>query len=197
MPKRVDHDQRRNEIVEATWRIVESGGFDAATMREIANNAGFANGALKHYFPNKGAILTAAYERAFDLTNERVKQSVGDQTGIEAIRRFCLEMMPLDKERATESRVVLAFWDSAVSDSTLTDIHQRATREWIDSLHTWVAGGRASGEIVTTMDDTAIVDEFLCLTMGLQVVPLLLADRFTPASQLGMLDALLERLVRA
>ena len=50
MPKVVDHDQRRVELVQATWRIIAREGIERATMRGIAAEAGFANGALKPYF---------------------------------------------------------------------------------------------------------------------------------------------------
>ncbi|NUP73233.1 MAG: TetR family transcriptional regulator, partial [Sinomonas sp.] len=62
MPKIVDHDQRRLELVDALWRIVAERGLDGATMREIAAEAGFANGALKPYFPTKDRLLDFAFE---------------------------------------------------------------------------------------------------------------------------------------
>ncbi|MBA4102389.1 MAG: TetR/AcrR family transcriptional regulator, partial [Arthrobacter sp.] len=36
MPKIVDHDERRLELVDATWRIIARQGLEGATMREIA-----------------------------------------------------------------------------------------------------------------------------------------------------------------
>jgi AcrR family transcriptional regulator len=67
----VDHEQRRREIVEAAWRLVARGGFAAATMREIAAEAGFANGALKYYFDSKDDLLIAAFQHTFYRVNER------------------------------------------------------------------------------------------------------------------------------
>ena len=40
MPKRVDHEERRREIVEAVIRITLKGGLTAATVREVAAEAG-------------------------------------------------------------------------------------------------------------------------------------------------------------
>lgn len=194
MPKQVDHDRRRDEIVEAVWMLVEEGGFPAATMRDIATRAGYANGALTYYFPNKSAILAAAYRRAYDLTDERIRASVGDHEGIEALRRTCLELLPLDQERSTGARVVLAFWDHAVADADLAQILERATGRWIERIAEHVAQGRARGEIRTAMSDEAVVDEVVCVTMGLQVVPTLLGDRYGPARQVRLLDAVLDRL---
>ena len=44
MPKIVDHDQRRRELVDASLRIIVRQGLAGATMRDIATEAGFANG---------------------------------------------------------------------------------------------------------------------------------------------------------
>src|SRR5690606_35682060 len=123
VPRRVDHDQRRLEIVEAAWRLIARGGFAAATMREIAAEAGFANGALKYYFESKDDLLVAAFQHTFYRVNERAARAIGDRTGLEAIRLLCLEMLPLDEERRVESRVAVAFWDRASSSPQLRKVH--------------------------------------------------------------------------
>ena len=57
MPKIVDHDARRLEIVHATWRLIAAKGFRATTMREIAKASGVANGGLFPYFRNKEELI--------------------------------------------------------------------------------------------------------------------------------------------
>ena len=66
VPKIVDHDERRLELVDATWRIIARLGIEGATMREIALEAGFANGALKPYFPTKDTLLEFAFGHSND-----------------------------------------------------------------------------------------------------------------------------------
>jgi len=39
MPKGVDHDERRAELAEAVWRVVETDGLEGLTMRRIAHEA--------------------------------------------------------------------------------------------------------------------------------------------------------------
>lgn len=65
MPRLVDHEQRRAELVEATWRIVSTVGLDAATMRNVAAEAGFSNGAMKCYFATKDDLLALAFEYVY------------------------------------------------------------------------------------------------------------------------------------
>ena len=73
MPKIIDHDQRRRDIVEVAKSIILKGGFEAATMRSIAAEAGFANGALKHYFPGKESIVAATFETILQQMSEGVE----------------------------------------------------------------------------------------------------------------------------
>ena len=115
MPKIVDHDQRRLELVDATWRIIARLGIESATMREIALEAGFANGALKPYFPTKDDLLTFAFGHVFNRTNERIAEVTAGQAGLAALRAFCVEVLPLDEERINEARIVIPFWQKALT----------------------------------------------------------------------------------
>lgn len=57
-------DQTRMRILEAALILFRRHGFEHATMREIAKEAGVALGAAYYYFDSKDAIVMAFYERA-------------------------------------------------------------------------------------------------------------------------------------
>ena len=75
MPKIVDHDARRLELVEVTWKVIARRGFDGVTLRDIAAEAGFANGALKPYFPTRASLIRATFSHVFGRTNSRIATS--------------------------------------------------------------------------------------------------------------------------
>ena len=54
----------RARILEAALRVFRERGFQTATMREIATEAGVALGAAYYYFESKDAIVMAFYEQA-------------------------------------------------------------------------------------------------------------------------------------
>jgi AcrR family transcriptional regulator len=197
MPRIVNHDQRRIEIVEAAWRIIARGGFAAATMRQIAAEAGFANGGLKHYFAGKDELLAAAFQHTFFRINERAAHTIGDRTGLDAIRLLCLEMLPLDEERRVESRVTVAFWDRAASSPALFKIHADSYAIWRNWMEQELEKARNKGEITTDETDQQIIDEFLAVTAGLRVMPILDSTTAQPDGQLALIDAIVERLSRA
>jgi AcrR family transcriptional regulator len=194
VPKRVDHDQRRKEIVEAAWRLIARGGFEAATMREIAAEAGYANGALKYYFTSKDDLLAAAFQHTFYRINERAAHTIGDRTGIEAIRALCLEMLPLDAERQVESRVAVAFWDRAASSKPLMKIHADAFAIWRKWIEDELETARREGLITSGLPDRTIIDALFFVTTGMRVLPMLEPGVTRPEVQLELLDSVLSRL---
>ena len=194
MPKIVDHDQRRIEIVEAVWRIIARGGFAAATMREIAAEAGFANGGLKHYFAGKDELLAAAFQHTFFRINERAAHAIGNTTGADAVRLLCLEMLPLDAERAVECRVAVAFWDRAASSKQLMKIYADSTTIWRVWMEGEFARSRLLRQIGGDIPDHQLVDELLALIAGLKVVPLLDAAATIADRQLQVIEEFFERL---
>lgn len=54
----------RERILDAALRVFRERGFHAATMREIAAEAGMAVGAAYYYFDSKDALVMAFYERS-------------------------------------------------------------------------------------------------------------------------------------
>ncbi|WP_214406918.1 TetR/AcrR family transcriptional regulator [Pseudonocardia lacus] len=201
MPKIVDHEARRREIIEAVWKLISSRGFQSVTMRELATAAGYANGALTRYFPDKDAVLRAAFRRAYDATNERAAAAIGDRGGLAALRLLCLEIMPLDEERLREARVVIGFWDHAAGDDHLVEFFAGTMVEWRDQVRTYLRQARATGEIPPgRCDDGAIdtvIDSLLAVLMGLQINALFMPRDTTPERQLRLLDDFLDSLRRS
>jgi len=196
MPKVIDHDERRRHIVDVTWQLVLEGGLEAATMREIAARAGFANGALKHYFPGKDEIVSATYDSALTTMTRIIQEMVGDKHGIEAIRAHCLAALPLDDFRVSAGRVQVAFWNLALGNPELAAFFERHVQEWRDALSRYIAEGRADGDIRTAMGDDEIISRIMLLNTGANVLALLAPEASTTELQTAHLDALLDDLRR-
>jgi AcrR family transcriptional regulator len=190
MPKIVDHDQRRVELVDATWRIIAQKGLDGATMRDIAAEAGFANGALKPYFPTKDRLLDFAFEHIFAQTNRRMEAAIAGLAGREALRAYCHEILPLDDERLNEARVAIAFWQKALQDPAKAAVHERSMEQWRESLgRLLVQAGHSGPDAVTAVG--AIMD----LVLGAQITATLSPAHHTPQQLVDQLDCLLTALI--
>ncbi|MEM7555476.1 MAG: TetR/AcrR family transcriptional regulator [Cyanobacteria bacterium P01_A01_bin.84] len=71
MPKIVDHENYRKELLWKSFDLFASKGYASVTMREIATELGVSTGTLYHYFPNKEALFLQLVEEQYqqDITN--------------------------------------------------------------------------------------------------------------------------------
>ncbi|QZY51664.1 TetR/AcrR family transcriptional regulator [Leucobacter tenebrionis] len=168
MPKIIDHDQRRKEIVDVTWQLIVEGGIEAATMREIASRAGFANGALKHYFSGKDAIIEGAYERSLSRIQGRLAEHVAGKRGIEALEMSMRYTLPTNED-ATAARVLLSFWERCAFSSEIDHDYGEHLTSWKAGYMQYLREGREDGDIVTETPDEQLVSEIVLMNIGATV----------------------------
>ncbi|MBW4718466.1 TetR/AcrR family transcriptional regulator [Saccharothrix obliqua] len=179
MPKVIDHDQRRREIVEVAKKLIAEGGFEAATMRSIVTAAGFANGALKHYFASKDEIIAATFESVLAETARRMSELDPGASPVEALHGFVEGAMPLEPHQIASARVLLVLWERSVANPDLA-------RRYRDLLTTWraeltrriAAASRLEPPVVGVL-----ADEVISVTIGANVASLMhpvgeLTDRY-------------------
>lgn len=194
MPKVVDHDQRRIELVNATWRIIARLGIEGATMREIAAEAGFANGALKPYFGTKDDLLTFAFGHVFRQTNGRITRSTRGLSGLAALRAYCHEILPLDETRVSEARIVIPFWQKALGNTAKAQLHDESMRQWRLDLLGHLVEARVAGEVRTIVTDTDIVGHLMNVVLGAQITAALSPRDYAPEHLVTQLDGYLHLL---
>ena len=194
MPKIVDHDQRRIELVQATWRIIARYGIDGATMREIAAEAGFANGALKPYFPTKDDLLAFAFGYVFDQTNRRVADSIRGHSGLDALRRYCMEVLPVTDVTISEARLVIPFWQKALNDPDKAALHADSMERWRVDFMRFLAEAREAGEVHTAVPDADLAGFLMTMVLGAQITAALTPAQYAPAQLTAQLDGYLELL---
>ena len=57
MPKIVDHEAYRREIIQKAIELFVRHGYEGLGMREVADHLGISKSALYHYFPSKEALF--------------------------------------------------------------------------------------------------------------------------------------------
>ena len=62
----------REDLLRISRELLDEGGPDALSMREVARRAGCTHQAPYHYFPNREAILAALVETGFDELANRL-----------------------------------------------------------------------------------------------------------------------------
>src|ERR1700760_2316898 len=125
MPKKVDHEARREELVLAAWRVIAANGIDEVTIREIARESGYSSGVLAHYFKNKDDLLAHCLRLSHTRIRKRYDAEVAVNSGpTEALRAILLDNLPLDEQHDLETRIEMSFWARALRNEELHEIQQ-------------------------------------------------------------------------
>jgi AcrR family transcriptional regulator len=129
MPKLVDHESKRIQIAEATWKVIVRDGLDNATVRNIAKESGISVGSLRHYFPSQADLLLFSMELVSDRVLKRLEEKPKTDDPIVALQERISEVLPLDEERRVEAEVWLVFSAKALVDVRLKQLSKQVYEE--------------------------------------------------------------------
>ena len=196
MPKIVDWDARRDEILSATWRVIARDGIARATIRAIAREAGCSRGILAHYFDDKADILGSALVMSHRRVVARMTARAAGLTGLEALRVVMLEALPLDEQRDLEAQIEISFWGRALGTAELRDLQHTEFDHLCARLHRHLAEARERGELAGSVDLDLATHQLVVLIDGLSAERVLYPDRVSAQRQTQMLDRLLASFAR-
>lgn len=194
MPKIVDYAQRRRDLVEATTRIIVRQGLSGTTMRDIAAEAGFANGVVKSYFGSKADLLAATYIDVYEATSARVVLATEGLRGLTALRAFAAEVVPTTPALHDEARVVLSFLAEVAQDPDHARAVSATMVRWREWIRGWLTEARAEGELDAEVVIESEADVLLTYLLGAQTTSILGGEGFDFAGLRTQLIYLISRL---
>jgi AcrR family transcriptional regulator len=170
MPKVVDHEQRREELAAAVWRLASRDGLDAVTIRGVSAEAGWSTGALHHYFSDKEELLLFAFQTVADRVGRRVA-TAREESGepLELARALLAIGLPLDDERRDETRVWFAFLGLALTRPPLARAQRLAYDAWRRIVADALRDARDRGDIEADVDIEREAAALVALVDGLAV----------------------------
>ena len=183
----VDHDERREEIAEAAWRVIEREGLTGADLRGIAREAGYTTGVITHYFRDKRELMASAFGLLVDRSTARMSRASTEAGLMEALA----QVLPLDEERRREATIWLALVSASLTDPELAKglrLRYRQARQAMSPVF------RAALEEVRGEDPEDLGDELLAVVDGITVDALSDPERYPPVRQLALLGRALKRL---
>lgn len=133
MPKLVDHETRRLQLAEATWRLIRRKGLEGVSVRSVAREAGVSVGSLRHYFASQSELLAFALKMVGERIEERIANLELGKELRSDIEALIAQILPLDEERTTEAIIWLAFLGRAVADQKLGEL-AAATNDQLHAL---------------------------------------------------------------
>lgn len=193
MPKIVDHEERREELAAAVWRVLLRDGIEGVSIREVAAEAGLSTGALRHYFGTKEELLAGADRLLVECVIGRLEQRPRGGSVRDGVRGALMEVLPLDDERRTEAAVWFAFASRSFVSRAVSREHRNVfdgTREICQFVVNELA---TAGELAPELDTRMEAYRLHALIDGLVVQALM--GRLQTGELLGVLDAHLEQIV--
>ncbi|MIL10003.1 TetR/AcrR family transcriptional regulator, partial [Salmonella enterica subsp. enterica] len=97
--------ETRAELVKAAHAIVQDEGYEALTIRKLADKVGLATMSVYSYFADKQAILTAVAEDTFEQLARRI-DNTRPADPIEALRVGLREYVAFGLENPNEYRTI-------------------------------------------------------------------------------------------
>ena len=131
MPKVVDHEERRKELIDAIWNVIARDGIEGVTLRNVAMAAGCTTGRISHYFSGREDLLSSALKLAHHEAALRMMSIARSKHDAKKrLTEVVYEGLPLDKRRLKEWKVWIVFWAAAASSSTLASVNSSRYQEW-------------------------------------------------------------------
>jgi AcrR family transcriptional regulator len=179
MPKKVNVDERRADLLVAVWNVIARDGLDKATVRTIARETGRSAGTLAHYFTDKDDVLVSALQLSHERIVARWEEKLSGLRGLNALRELVLDNLPLDDDRDLETRLALNYWTRALTQESLVSSQWRKGAKLIDRIVALVREGQQLEEIRD--DDLAenIAERLHALIDGFSLHSLLYPERLS------------------
>ncbi len=183
MPKIVDHELYRKELLNKSFELFAEKGYSSVTMREIALEIGVSTGTLYHYFSSKESLFEQLIEYlSYEDTKEEALAELGNP--------------PTLGERVDK----LMNYLSGIEDYMLKNLlitfefcHHK-TRQEIDSNQALqIAGKRYEAALICYLDisDPALAKFVICYIDGLVARRFYQGERISFTEQANVLKNIL------
>lgn len=185
MPKRVDHDQRRQQISAALLRVAARDGLEGVSLRHVAAEAGVTAGMVQHYFPSKRTMMEVAMRTASARYEQRIATELAelgdDPDPRQIIGVLVRSLLPANDSETDDARVGLAFQSYAASRSDAAAMLEEGNAELRDHMAALL--GSLDSEIA---DPNAAATALLATAEGLAIH--MLSSRLPRDAALRALD---------
>ncbi|WP_284257817.1 TetR/AcrR family transcriptional regulator [Acidocella aquatica] len=113
MPRIIDHQNRRQQVVAVAKARLLSHGLEMVTVREVAQLTGYSTAVVSHYFRNKAELMFLIFQDTLCQTQARLDHAIAARLPLSK----CLEvLLPMDSESRDTWKIWFAFWNMTLSE---------------------------------------------------------------------------------
>jgi AcrR family transcriptional regulator len=141
---------RREQILKRALGLFAAQGFDATSTRQIANEAGIAEGLIFHYFPTKASLLTAILadrlegRRAFRSELRPLLEDAGGKAAPEVLLAVASGWLATLRR---DEKIVVVLFTAAQTNPEVREAWQGLIREGTELLTGYLAARVEAGEL--------------------------------------------------
>ncbi len=190
MPRVVDAEERRAAITDAAARVIAHSGIEAATMREVAAEAGWTTGAITHYFANKHELLLATFQAS--LAHRRSQRLPPSASPAERLRATLEGALPVDESRRRHWLVTLACCVQASGEPSLGEAQRDAYREF----RAHVADLAEAAALADSATKLTVAEQMIAGIDGVAVQALFDPESWPAARQIEAVDAIVPAILK-
>ncbi|MDX6541827.1 MAG: hypothetical protein QOI71_3437 [Gaiellales bacterium] len=187
--------ERREQLIAAAARVVARSGYDAATVRDVAREAGVSTGVIAYYFEGKDDLLAhvlRSASRAFRTRLEHARDAA--ETPRERLLALAEAATPADDEAVRAHALWIDFWARAARDPALAGLTLRLYDGWRREIADAVRDGQQAGAFRADADPAAFARGYAAAADGLATHVVLHRGTVTPddmrAATAALVDAL-------
>ncbi|MFK0245832.1 TetR/AcrR family transcriptional regulator [Amycolatopsis azurea] len=189
MPKRVDHEHRRQQIAAAVRRIAADRGLEGVSLNEVAAEAGISKGFVQHYFASRDDMLRFAVTTLRGGLEERIATPPEVEP---RVRDLLIALLPLDEPGRDAALVANAFIVRALKDPEIAGHFRTGHGLLRDAVAALLTAARDDGDLLPTVDPATEAALLLALVSGLGDAVLL--GYQTGDEAIGLIDLHLSRI---
>lgn len=150
MPKIVDHEKYRRELLNKYFEHFARRGYADVTMREIAQALDVSTGTLYHYFPTKKSILEQLFKLASRYDASKVLSRISEDASLETRLTIFIDFV-MENEGYFQDIVLLTidYWRFHDSDQEAFKIMREADRYYTGAISNGLGLDERSGLLLT------------------------------------------------
>jgi AcrR family transcriptional regulator len=187
--------ERRGQLVAAAARVIARSGYDAATVRDVAREAGVSTGVIAYYFEGKDDLFAHVLREASRAFRERLA-SARDGAGTPRARLLALAeaATPADDDAVRAHALWIDFWARAARDPALADLTVRLYDGWRSEIAAAVREGQHAGAFRRDADPEAFARGYAAAADGLATHVVLHSGVVSPDDMRAACAALVDAL---
>ncbi len=181
---------RRNQILDAAGKVFAEKGFHQATIKDIATEAGIADGTIYLYFDNKSALLPGVFERMRETVRHQTDFAAPAEGDLSAVIRTIIRqpMMALSSNNFELFRVVVS---EMAGNEELRTLYRREVLEPTVTMAEQYLDHLAAQGLIKPSNHAVVVRALSGMVLGL-ALQVIMGDDLLEASWDNLADELSE-----